>query len=294
MVNINIRDKNFGGEPSSCHKSVNKYVAWEFGNKRVSNSCFITDLCLPDIHKASGVKRKIAWILEPRAIHPQVYEWIEKNNRLFDFVLTFDAELIERGENFLYYPHGRCWINGEPTCKVKKNITHFSHGSSMTIEPPTYVKTKNCSIIASSKNFTEGHQLRHKVIANKYNDVDVFGYGYKPVADKREALDPYHFSITIENCRQPGYWTEKIVDCFATQTIPIFWGDRSVCDHFDSDGIIFFDNQLELEEILANIRDNGEELYAQRRAAIERNYLRVEKYRIPEDWMYINYPFLFN
>lgn len=273
MVKINIRDKNFGGEPSSCHKGINKYVEWEFDNIPVSNSCFITDLCLPDVHKAKAVKRKIAWILEPRAIHPQVYEWIEHNNRLFDFVLTFDTDLINRGENFLYYPHGRCWINGEPTATEK---------------------TKICSIIASSKNFTTGHQMRHKIIQSQYDDVDVFGYGYKPVESKREALDAYYFSITIENSIQPGYWTEKIVDCFATKTIPIFWGDRSICDHFDGDGIMFFDKLTTLEEILEAIRFDGVNLYQTRIDAINKNFELVEKYRIPEDWMYLNYPFVFN
>lgn len=273
MVKINIRDQNFGNEPSSCHMGTNKHVEWVFDNILVSNSCFLTDLCLPDIAKASKVKRKIAWILEPRAIHPQVYSWIEKNNRLFDYVLTFDTDLVDRGENFLYYPHGRCWINGEPT---------------------TLVKNKLCSIIASGKNFAPGHQLRHDVIRNKYDVVDVYGYGYKPVQNKREALDAYMFSITIENSIQPGYWTEKIVDCFATKTIPIFWGDKSICDHFDGDGIFFFDKLTTLEEILEAIRFDGDNLYQTRIDAINKNFELVEKYRIPEDWMYETYPFLFN
>lgn len=283
MVKVNIRDKNFGGEPSSCHKGINKYVEWEFGNTPASKSCFITDLCLPDVYKAKGVKRKIAWILEPRAIHPQVYEWIEQNNRLFDFVLTFDTDLINRGENFLYYPHGRCWINGSPTVEVETGHGQYN-----------LKKSKTCSIIASSKNFTTGHQLRHKIIQSKYDDVDVFGYGYKPVESKRESLDEYRFSITIENSIQPGYWTEKIVDCFATQTIPIFWGDRSIAEHFDENGILFFNDMNELEEILNQISENGQEMYESRRQAIRRNYYLVEQYRIPEDWMYLKYPFLFN
>lgn len=273
MVKVNIRDKNFGGEPSSCHKGVNKYVQWEFNNNPVSKSCFITDMCLPDVLKASGVQRKIAWILEPRAIHSQCYEWIEQNNKLFDFVLTFDTDLIDRGENFLYYPHGRCWINGTPISSNKTNL---------------------CSIIASGKNFTIGHQLRHEVIQKKYSGLDIFGYGYNPIENKREALDEYKFSITIENSIQRGYWTEKIVDCFATKTIPIFWGDKSVCDHFDGDGIIFFEDINSLEAILDDIKINGDKIYNDKLNAINKNYDIVEKYRIPEDWIYINYPFLFN
>lgn len=270
MVTINIRDKNFDGEPSSCHKGINKYVNWEFSNKPVSNSCFITDQCLLDIFKAKAVKRKIAWILEPRAIFPHVYNWIEQNNRLFDFVLTFDTDLVNKGENYLYYPHGRCWINNY-------------------IEEE---KQNKISIIASSKNFTEGHQLRHKVIS-RFKDLDVYGYGYKPVEFKEESLSKYMFSVTIENSRQPGYWTEKIVDCFATKTIPIFWGDTSVNNFFNKDGIIYFNDEQELNDILEDLKVNGETIYQSKKEAIEHNFKVVEKYRIPEDWMYLNYPFLF-
>tara|TARA_R110002110_G_scaffold174783_3_gene378047 strand:- start:7916 stop:8731 length:816 start_codon:yes stop_codon:yes gene_type:complete len=270
MVEVNIRDKNFGGEPSSCHKGVNKHVKWNFTNNPVSDTCFLTDMCLQDIHKASGVKRKVAWLLEPNAIHPHMYEWIQTNNKLFDYVLTFDEDLISKGQNYLYYPHGRCWINNYEDLKKENKV----------------------SIIASSKNFTEGHQLRHKVI-DKFKDIEVFGYGYNPVENKEDSLSKYMYSITIENCRQPGYWTEKIVDCFATKTIPIFWGDDAVSDFFDPEGIIYFNSQEELGEVLEDLKVNGDAIFESKKAAVEKNFKLVETYRIPEDWMYNNYRFLF-
>tara|TARA_R110002110_G_scaffold408497_1_gene630116 strand:+ start:88 stop:906 length:819 start_codon:yes stop_codon:yes gene_type:complete len=272
MVKTNIRDKNFGGEPSSCHKGTNKFVEWDFGDEAVSNSCFITDLCLQDVYKASGVKRKVAWILEPRAIHPQVYEWIEKNNKLFDYVLTFDSYLLAKGQNFLYYPHGRCWIQEHLDVEKKNEV----------------------SIIASGKDFAEGHKLRHSVIKEFEDDLSVFGYGYNPVDDKAEALSPYKYSVTIENCQQPGYWTEKIVDAFATKSIPLFWGAPEVGDYFDPDGIIHFQTTEDLKSILEHLKKNGDDVYEEKKEAIEKNYNLVETYRIPEDWIYVNYPFLFN
>lgn len=271
MVKINIRDKNFAGDLSSCHKGSNKFVEWEFGNTPVSKTCFITDMCLGDIYKAKGVKRKVAWILEPRAIYPHVYQWIEENNRLFDFVLTFDTTLIDKGENYLYYPHGRCWINNYK-------------------ETPKNNKT---SIIASVKNHTVGHQLRHQVISKLGNRIDVFGSAYKPIQDKEEALLSYKFSITIENSIQPGYWTEKVVDCFATKTIPIFWGDKSVDNFFNKEGIIYFNTQEELDSIMNEVEMNGDQIYQNKINAIEENFIKAEQYRIPEDWIYLNYPFLF-
>lgn len=270
MVKINLRDKNFGGNKSSCHLRTNKYVEWETGNERVSNSCFITDLCLPDVLKAKNVKRKIAWLLEPYAINPHMYEWIKSNNRLFDFVMTYDENLVDMGENYLFYPFGMCWIN------------EFNN------EP----KDQLCSIIASSKNFTIGHQLRHEIIS-RYKSLSVYGNGYKPIDKKELALNNYKFSIVVENCQQPGFWTEKIVDCFATKTIPIYWGTKSVNKFFDANGILQFDTLEGLETIINDITNNGNEIYQSKIAAIEHNFQEYTKYMIPEDWMYVTYPFLF-
>ncbi|GAG36875.1 unnamed protein product, partial [marine sediment metagenome] len=97
MVKVNIRDDNFTPwDPSSCHLAENKYIEWVTGNTPVSKSCFITDLRLTDIAKASGVKRKVAWLLEPRSINPSMYLWIQENNKEYDFVLTFDQMLIDK------------------------------------------------------------------------------------------------------------------------------------------------------------------------------------------------------
>ena len=43
MIKLNLRDKNFCGEPSCCHRGVNKYIEWVRENVMVSKSCFITD-----------------------------------------------------------------------------------------------------------------------------------------------------------------------------------------------------------------------------------------------------------
>ncbi len=269
-VKVNIRDQQFGHH-SSCHMATNKYVEWVFDNERVSNTCWFTDLCFEDVQKSKpgAIKRKVAMINEPRAIYPHTYEWISYNNRLFDFVLTYDKELLDRGQNFLYYPHGRCWIN-------KYNNDD---------------KTKMCSIFASPKRFTTGHAMRHEVIERFRDKMDVFGKEYKSVEFKEEGMCEYRYSITIENSIQEYYWTEKIVDCFASKTIPIFWGSRSVGDgHFNPDGIIFFDTVDELENILA---DMSEDQYNSMLPAIEDNFNRVDEYRIPEDWCYKHYPFLF-
>ena len=189
MVEVNIRDSNFLGDNSSCHKSDSKYIKWVRGNIPVGTSCFITDNHLKDIQKAKGVKRTIAWLLEPRAINPQMYNWIEQNNRLFNFVLTYDLDLVEKGENYLYYPHSMCWIDNA-NVNVIKNHNEYNNINT--------IKTKNCSIIASAKNDTIGHQLRHTIIEQQYPDVNVFGRGYKPVDNKAKLLMNIGFLLLLK------------------------------------------------------------------------------------------------
>lgn len=267
---VNIRDRNFSHDISSCADTPTKHIEWCRDNVEVSKSCFLTDLCLTDIHKAVNVKRKVAWILEPRSIHPHTYNWIEQNNRLFDFVLTFDKSLLDKGENYIYYPHGRCWI---------KNYQHTP-------------KTKLCSIFASEKRMTVGHRLRHTVIDAHRDQLDCFGnYTGNRIDDKIDGLAPYYYSIAIENDIISGYWTEKLLDCFATKTIPIYYGDKeSVSKYFNPEGILFFTNLQELDDILSNIDRKS---YNKREVAVDENFNLVEDYRVPEDWIFENYPFLF-
>lgn len=278
MVKVNIRDKNFTPwDPSSCHLAENKHIEWVTENIPVSTSCFITDLLLQDVVKATGVKRKVAWLLEPRSINPGMYNWVEQNNKLYDFVLTFDQRLIDKGENYLYYPHGRCWIHNYEGIENKHKL---------------------CSIFASDKAMTLGHRLRHMIV-DRYKTSDImhcYGkYANNVLEKKEDGLNPYYFSVTIENAIVRGYWTEKLLDAFATKTIPIYYGDKfSVNKFFNPEGIIYFDTIEELDDIMQKIsgEDNGS-YYNDRLSAIEENFNKVEEFRVPEDWIYKEYPFLF-
>ena len=63
------------------------------------------------------------------------------------------------------------------------------------------------------------------------------------------------FSVCIENTTHDTYFTEKILDCFATGTLPIYKGTKNITKYFDGNGILF------LDEI--NINELTPELYFQ-------------------------------
>ena len=88
----------------------------------------------------------------------------------------------------------------------------------------------------------------------------------------------YH--ISLENSRQKNYFTEKVIDCFASKTVPIYYGCPNIGDWFNMDGMITFNDLDELELI---IRKLDSDAYDCRKDAIEENYEVAKKFHSDND-----------
>lgn len=244
------------------------FFQWDRTNSS-NEFCFFTDSNLEQVANPSLIqcKRNIAWLLEPPSINQNSYQWIMSNFSFFDFVLTHNKELLSIDKRFNWYPHGG-WI--EPN------------------DMKVYSKSKGISIIASNKNQTTGHSLRHQIIQTFGDKIDlVCGRGYKPFNLKVEALRDFRYSIVVENGQFDTYFTEKIIDCFMTGTVPIYWG-CSLKGIFDERGILYFNNFQELDIILNQIR-NGQISYTNMIESIQNNFEIAKQFTITEDWIYTNF-----
>jgi len=112
--------------------------------------------------------------------------------------------------------------------------------------------------------------------------IDVFGRGIQEILNKEIGLKDYRFSFCVENDTYDTYFTEKILDCFATGTVPIYMGTKKVVEYFNPDGIIFFDGSFDLSIL-------SEELYLSKMEAIKDNFERVKDYSVLDDWIYKNH-----
>lgn len=113
-----------------------------------------------------------------------------------------------------------------------------------SLKPGAKGKKGKPSIINSSVSFLEGHEKRQNFIhylQNKGYELDIYGRGINPIADKFDALYPYKYSFAIENSNYLHYWTEKIADCFLSWTMPIYYGCPNITDYFPSEAIIKID-----------------------------------------------------
>jgi hypothetical protein len=214
-----------------------------------------------------GAERKIALLLESPAVNPGLYE---REFGEFDYVLTHQRSLAERGDKFLWYPLGGSWIPLSQWGPYKK------HG--MT------------SMFLSEKQLTDGHQLRHKV-SELLTGIDVFGHGVgRWIESKAWGLRDYRYHIVIENTRSEDYFSEKLIDALAMGCIPIYWGCPALSRWFNMGGILPFDSLDELHFILQLISADEYEL---RRPSITDNIIRAQEYRCAEDWIWQHYPHLF-
>jgi hypothetical protein len=110
----------------------------------------------------------------------------------------------------------------------------------------------------------------------------MYGHGSNPINRKEDGLVDYMFSFAMENSVYDYNITEKITDCFATGTIPIYFGTPDIGKYFNMDGIIMLDDNFSLDMLTP-------ELYASKINAINDNFERANKLLVPEDYMYLNY-----
>jgi len=182
---------------------------------------------------------------------PELYDIVYNNYEKFDLILTYN-------DRILTLPNSKFRVAGGETV-LNKNI-HLKTYPELADESliKIYPKNKNMSMISSNKNMCEGHYFRLKClnsIINNSKNVDIYGIGINPIKGKIEGLKDYRFSITVENCSFKNYFTEKILDCFLTGTIPIYHGCPNIGDFFNLDGFYTFELENELLNIVDSINE---------------------------------------
>jgi len=188
-----------------------------------------------------------------------LHDYAIQNKHLFSFILTWDDKVLNNCENALFLPFGHTWFKPD---QYEKNHT----------------KKFQISHLCGKLLKTYGQSIRHEVLARK-NEIktptkffDVYGDRYN-IEDARKGKEEIFgnsmFGVVIENTSHRGYFTEKITDCFALKTIPIYWGCSNINDFFNKDGIIKFDN---VDDFIYIVNNLDESYYQQRINAIEENY----------------------
>lgn len=250
-------------EPSTSDKNTAKYVQWVFDGSGDVN-LYVNQRALDAINDTSG-KPTYIWLLESKQIIPQFYNWILEN---YEFVTSRVDGIFSSDEDVC--------------AKYPKIYYAITNAAPWIVDRQIYNKSKLVSMIASNKKMCDGHVKRLSFVDKFKDNLDLYGRGFNDITCKEDGLRDYMFSFGIENAVYDTYFTEKLTDCFACGTIPIFYGCRGVTKYFNEDGIIFLDDNFDISTLT-------EELYYSKMDAIKQNFQKAIDFPVAEDYLYTEY-----
>jgi hypothetical protein len=248
-----------GNKGYSVAGKESKYIQW-VKDSSLSKTFYVDNWI--NLAFSDGIEgKKYGWLLESKCVNPQIVDEVKNDHlkyfEVFEFIFTHNKELLKLDDRFKWCPANGYWIK----------------------DAKLYPKSKMISFITSNKNFTSGHKVRLDWAQRLGDQVDLFGRGFNEIKTKEEGLCDYMFSVVIENGFYESYYTEKILDCFATGTIPVYLGTPDIGDYFNKNGIIDLTDEF----------DVSDEIYYNKIDSIKENLEKVKEMEILEDFIYKNY-----
>jgi hypothetical protein len=265
IIKISAFGSPFSHDITSCHNIPPKNFKWVFNERTKFNIEVYLDYDILG-GKTSICKNKFLWLCESKEVVPEQYNFVKNNfnylKEIYKKIFTHDKTLLNVDSIFEYCPpaSNQTWV-------IDKNI---------------HSKTKLISMICSGKNQTSGQIYRNnkmKEFQLKEYPIDYYGRNFNPFNKKEDVLNDYYFSIAMENGSYSTYYTEKLMDCFATGTIPVYYGSPDIFDYFNKDGIILLNDFFDMSKITP-------EYYSSKQDAIQDNYERCLKHLTADDYIY--------
>ena len=262
-ISVRLLDKNFAHcENSGSGVNSSLYIDWYRGPDFRPYTIY-TEKCFNELINKDPNSVNIAWIREPSVVDSKAYDFMLQHYNEVEYVFTYDKKFAEKIPNSVLFPSAQTWIRRE--------------------DFQIYPKTKETCLIASLKKDLPAHLFRYDIIGRYGKEIDTFGITEPWFENKVDILKHYRYAIEAQNCKKDFYFTERLIDCFLTGTVPIFWGCPSIGKFFNMDGIITFDTLEDLDLILSEANLHN---YEKRKEAVYDNFIRAHEYVLSEDYIY--------
>jgi len=180
-------------------------------------------------------------------------ENIAPDFNLVDYGMGFPE--ISFYDRYLRLPH---YVLYDRACDLAKKKPTMSDEEYLSREFCNYVISNAISAPERGKMLERLNDYKSLASGGRYRN-NVGG----PVADKIDFSRGYKFSIAFENSGARGYTTEKIMEAFASETVPIYWGNPDIAKEFNPDAFINCHDFDSFDEVIEYVRkvDEDDELY---------------------------------
>lgn len=160
------------------------------------------------------------------------------------FLYTEPPEIISGINEYtlMYFKKYHCILTW------KKDILYWCNNARKMLYIDPWVtdsfteKQFKITFVKGYKAQTDGHLFRWHIYRfgdTIYNPTQIFDRIEDNKNTRQKLLfSDSQFNLAIENSQYDNYFTEKIIDCFLTKTIPIYWGCPNINEYFDVNGIV--------------------------------------------------------
>lgn len=210
---------------------------------------------------------RFVFLLEPPEIQDLTqHAKLGMDNNTYNFLFTHNQELLDYTNKSTVFPLASTWIKD-----YKFPEKEFS-----------------VSCLVGGKLLAPGHHLRQKIwfkenkitaprrffLSGNYGGIE--NYNNNPVlgADKAPLFNS-QFHICIENANRMNWFTEKLIDCMVTKTVPIYWGCPNIGDWFDIRGFIIAND---FNEIINACNSLDKDTYEKMLPYIDYNFEKSKEY----------------
>ena len=268
----------------SNHPDTIIYSDWFFKTKYLKN--IPQPACISvDTYNISSHLPNIFIQVEPNVIMNYTEDYLINNHKKYHTIFTYNTNVLEKCPNAKFYVCSTTWIEKD----IYENIDISK-------------KEYKISMLAGSKllNNSKGHIFRQVIHHNQpllqeypitffrssAQKPHIHDYGNNPFLleinsnvsnNKFPLFEEFQFAIIIENTRQTNCFSEKIIDCILTKTIPIYWGCDNINDFFDTTGWIILESST-LEELSSKLNILNNEYYNTYIDVIEKNHKTALQY----------------
>jgi hypothetical protein len=263
MIRVSIRDVSFGHSPFAmgptppvCEPTR---MVWDRESPADLNTIY-TDQLIPKA--PDGVR---IYLVEPYIHNENLYHLVASTWARFRQIWTNDRWLMKVCPNAVFVPAGGCWIR-----PVDRRI---------------WPKTLGVSTIASNKRELPGQAMRHEAI-RCFPSINPYGIDYEPLPNvpghKIHGMRDYMFHLACEASDRDWSFSDKLVDCFMTGCVPVYWGFPDTKRFFNKEGIIRISGVDHLAAVLPTLTP---ELYASMAMEVAENFERAKEFCLVEDWL---------
>ncbi len=212
---------------------------------------------------------------------PTTSAWTEQPDHIVDHhhrythIITSNPTVLDNCPNAVFLPYGTTWLN-----KSEHHVDSLGH---FTEDLGRIPKDASVSMLCGSLTGKAGYSRRH-AIWNRRKDIParlnfysstrfpILGEQRLPRDDKIHLFTSM-YSVAVESASETNYFTEKLIDCLITKTIPIYWGCPNISDFFDTSYWIHPDRIFSTEYTETYYEDNMKK--------IDANFEKAQSYARP-------------